>query len=296
MNRALCIIFLIISLLHYFTGPVYSTPPPSSPSLPYVTPAMERAGFWVAKIRTPHRVLMDVRAIERMNEQNLKRHDLWYSDVKELKAEWTREELLALLKEDWDGFGQTEELRYGRDGRPLSAAFWADLKERLHQSALPESHRLLFGLITRRTDLRVFPTEEHSLNGPSDSGFDRFQHSSVSPGSLVGIYHFSKDQKWAYVQTYFMRGWVRQQDVAVAGEKGEALDYAASRDQLLVTDSTWAVVRNQEFDASAICSGGTCTVPTTVPLGAGQTYSWKVRGSNMAGYGAYSVPTWFTTP
>jgi len=237
MNRVFCITLLVASLLHPFTGLAGSTTPPASPSLPYVTREMERASFWVTKIRDPNRVLMDAQAIQRMNEQNLKRPDLWYSDVKELKAEWTRQELMALLREDWEGFGQTAEVRYGRDGRPLSVAFWADLKDKLNQSALPESHRLLFGLVTRRTDLRVFPTEEHSLNGPSDNGFDRFQHSSISPGSLLGIYHFSKDQTWAYVQTYFMRGWVHRQDVALAGEKSEALHYAASRDPLLVTGS-----------------------------------------------------------
>jgi hypothetical protein len=196
---------------------------------------MERPDYWITAIRNPNRVLMDARAIEAMNEQNLKRQDLWYSDVKELKTEWTREDLLALLKEDWEGFGQTSELRYGRDGRGLDASFWGDLRNNMNQPALPESQRLLFGLITRRTDLRVFPTEEHSLNEPSDNGFDRFQHSSVNPGSLVGIYHFSRDRQWAYVQTYFMRGWVHREDVAVAREKREALDYAATTDRLLVT-------------------------------------------------------------
>ena len=237
VHLTIYIVFLLASILHPLPGLADSTTPPASPALPYVTREMEKADFWVTRIRNPNRVLMDAQAIQRMNEQNLKRQDLWYSDVKELKAEWTREELLALLKEDWQGFGQTSEPRYGRDGRLLSASFWTGLKDNLNQSALPESQRLLSGLITRRTDLRVFPTEERSLNGPSDNGFDRFQHSSVSPGSLVGIYHFSKDQEWAYVQTYFMRGWVRREDVATARDKREALDYAAARNRLLVTGS-----------------------------------------------------------
>jgi hypothetical protein len=231
------IVFLVAFILHPSTGLADSTTPPGPRPLPYVTREMEKPDYWIAAIRNPNRVLMDARAIQRMNEENLKRQDLWYSDVKELKAEWTREELLTLLKEDWDGFGQTSELRYGRDGHPLDASFWGDLKDNTNPSTLPESQRLLFGLILRRTDLRVFPTEEHSLNGPSDNGFDRFQHSSVSPGTLVGIYHFSRDQKWAYVQTYFMRGWVRREDVAPAGEDREALDYAATTDRLLVTGS-----------------------------------------------------------
>jgi hypothetical protein len=87
---------------------------------------------------------------------------------------------------------------------------------------------ILFGLIVRRTDLRVFPTDEPSMDAPNNDGFDRFQHSSASPGSLVGIYHFSKDQKWVYVQTFFVRGWVHKVDLAIAKEKKEAL-LSASR-------------------------------------------------------------------
>ena len=237
VHSAIYIVFLVASILLSSTGLADSTTLPGPRPLPYVTREMEKADYWIVTIRNPDRVLMDTQTIQGMNGENLKRQDLWYSDVKELKEEWTREELLTLLKEDWEGFGQTSELRYGRDGRPLDASFWADLRDNMNQSVLPESERLLFGLIIRRTDLRVFPTEEHSLNGPSDNGFDRFQHSSVSPGSLVGIYHFSRDQKWAYVQTYFMRGWVRREDVAAAGENREALDYAATTDRLLVTGS-----------------------------------------------------------
>jgi hypothetical protein len=237
-QRALyLILFLLASILSPAAGLGASSTFPSARPLPYVTREMETADYWIKTIRDSNRVLMDDLAIQKMNEQNLKRQDLWYSDVKELKPEWTREELLALLKEDWEGFGQTSEIRFGRDGHPLGASFWADLRENANSSALPENQSLLFGLITRRTDLRVFPTEERSLSGPSDSGFDRFQHSSVNPGSLVGIYHYSRDRKWAYVQTYFMRGWVHSKDLAVAGDKGEALDYAAIRDRLLVTGS-----------------------------------------------------------
>ena len=50
-----------------------------------------------------------------MNEENLQNPDLYLFDVKSLKDELTREDLLAFLKEDWEGFGQKDEVRYGRD-------------------------------------------------------------------------------------------------------------------------------------------------------------------------------------
>ena len=172
-----------------------------------------------------------------MNEENLKKQDLFLCRVKDLKEEWTKEEILALMNEDWEGFGRTEEIRYGRYGIPLEESFWNELKKNLNQESLKERNRMLFGLIVKRTDIRVFPTEELSMNTPDNDEFDRFQHSSVSPGSLVGIYHFSQDKLWAYVQTGFIRGWVRTTDLAIAKERREAVDYEEAKERLVITGS-----------------------------------------------------------
>jgi hypothetical protein len=94
---------------------------------------------------------------------------------------------------------------------------------------------MLLGLIVNRTDIRVFPTDEPSMSNPNRYQFDRFQHSSISPGSPIGIYHFSKDRQWAYAQTSFIRGWVRVRDLAIAKERSEVLGYEEATDRLLVT-------------------------------------------------------------
>jgi hypothetical protein len=109
------------------------------------------------------------------------------------------------------------------------------LKNNLNQESLKERNRILFGLIVKRTDIRVFPTEELSMSTPANYEFDRFQQSSISPGSPVGIYLFSKDKLWAYVQTPFIRGWVRITDLAVAKERSEIVDYDEAKDRLIIT-------------------------------------------------------------
>ena len=205
--------------------------------LPNVSPEMEKPEFWIKKIQNPDRLLLTPEEIRKMNEENLKREDLFLCRVKDLKEEWTKEEILALLNEDWEGFGRSEKVRYGRYGSPLEEPFWNELKKNFNQESLKERNRILFGLIVKRTDIRVFPTEEISMNTPANYEFDRFQHSSISPGSLIGIYHFSKDRLWAYVQTSFIRGWVRTTDLAIAKERKEALDYDEAKDRLVITGS-----------------------------------------------------------
>ena len=207
----------------------------ASRQLPNVSKQMENPEFWIKKIENPDRLLLTPEEIQKMNEENSKRLELYLCQVKDLKEEWDREEILALFKKDWEGFGQTEEVRYGRYGHPLEEAFWRELKTNLNQESLEERNRMLFGLIVKRADIRVFPTDELSMSTPSNYEFDRFQHSSIPPGSPIGIYHSSKDRLWAYVQTPFIRGWVRMTDLAIAKDKREVLDYEASEERLVMT-------------------------------------------------------------
>ena len=205
--------------------------------LPNVSQEMERAEFWIKKIRNPERLILRADEIRRMNERNLNNQDLYLFNVKEQKQSLTKDEMLALLKEDWEGFARPEGTRYGRNGKPLTLSFWNDLDQKLNKESIRENHPLHFGLVVKRTDIRVFPTHDACKIVPDEEGFDVFQHSSISPGSLVGVYHFTDDGLWTYVQTYFVRGWIRTRDLAIASDKREALDYDEIDQRLVVTGS-----------------------------------------------------------
>jgi hypothetical protein len=229
-------LFIAITIFSFFITPG-DVPQAliASPQLPNVTPEIESPEFWIKKIENPTNLLLTPEKIHKMNEENLKRQDLRLCRIKDLKEDWTREEILFLLKEDWEYFGRTGEVRYGKSGIPLGESYWNELKNNLNQESIKERGRMLFGIITKRTDIRVFPTDELSMITPNNYEFDRFQHSSISSGSPIGIYHFSKGKEWAYVQTHFIRGWVRTHDLAIAKEKGEVLDYEEAKDRMVVT-------------------------------------------------------------
>jgi hypothetical protein len=213
----------------------------ASPRIPNVTPEMERPQFWIKKIKNPTNLLLTPDQIHKMNEENLKRQNLLLCRVKDLKENWGREEILSLLKEDWENFGRTGEVRYSKSGIPLGEFFWNELRNNLNQESIEKRYRIPYGCIVKRTDIRVFPTEERSMSTSYNDEFDRFQHSSISPGSPIAIYHFSKDKEWAYVQTHFIRGWVRMHDLAIAKEKREVKDYEEAKDRLLVTGNIVSV-------------------------------------------------------
>ena len=242
MKRILVILLLLLIILIYVPQGLVA-----SSRLPNVTPEMERPDFWIKKIKNPMTVLLTSEKIHKMNEENLKREDLLLCRIKDLKEDWTREEILSLLKEDWKNFAKTQEVRYGKNGFPLGEVFWNELKNNLNQQVIKESSRMLFGLTVKRTDIRVFPTDERSVSTSDDYEFDRLQHSAISPGRPIGIYHFSKDKEWAYVQTSFIRGWIHTRDLAVAEWKAEAADYEEPKDRLVVTGNFIDVFDDPSF-------------------------------------------------
>ena len=206
----------------------------ASPRLPNVTPQMGKPEFWVKKIKDPTNLLLTPEKIQRMNEENLRRPDLRLCRIKDLKEDWTREEILSLLKEDWN-FGRTDEVRYDKSGTPLGEPFWNKLRNSLNQESIKESGRTLYALVVKKTDIRVFPTAELSLSTPNHDEFDLFQHSAISIGSPLGIYHFSQDNEWAYAQTPFIRGWIRRHDLAIAKERKDVVDYEEAKNRLVIT-------------------------------------------------------------
>ena len=164
--------------------------------LPNVTPEMERADFWIKKISDPERLILRTDEIRAMNKRNLDNQDLYLFNVKEQKQSLTRDEMLALFKEDWEGFARPEGMRYGKNGKPLTHSFWNDIDQKLNREMIKENHPLHFGLVVKRTDIRVFPTHDACKVVPDEEGVDVFQHSTVSPGSLVGVYHSTNDGLW----------------------------------------------------------------------------------------------------
>ncbi|MGZ3515121.1 MAG: C40 family peptidase [Thermodesulfobacteriota bacterium] len=252
LSRYIKGVVIILFLLFIIPEHVY-VPQDSAASsrLPIVSSEMERPEFWLNKIKNPTNSLLTPEEVEKMNEENLRKKDLYLCRIKGLSEDWTREEILSFLNEDWENYGKTGEVGYGRGEPSFGESFAKELRNELNQKSIKESNRMLFGLVAKRTDIRVFPTDEPS---PRSDGFDRFQQSSISPGSPIGIYHLSQDRGWAYVQTQMIRGWVRTDHLAIAKEKSEVAEYEAAKDRLVVTGNFIHVFSDPSFQQSLFLS------------------------------------------
>ena len=236
------ILFLLFAVLEQIPQDIAASSRP-----PLIASDMETPEFWIKKIKNPTNQLLTPGEVRKMNEENLRKNDLHLYRITDLKENWTDGEILSFLDEDWETSGTTGEVGYGKSEAPLGESFRNELRNKLNRKAIKENNRILFGLVVKRTDIRVFPTDEPSS---SPDGFDRFQHSSISPGSPIGIYHFSRDKEWAYVQTQMIRGWVRTDHLAIAKERSEVIDYEGAKDRLVVTGNLIYVFGDASFQQS----------------------------------------------
>jgi hypothetical protein len=250
VNRRTPSLLIFVMTTFLFLWPTAEVPGKTYP-LPHVSPAMEKPEFWIDKVRNPTNEMIRPDRIRKMDDEIFQRSDLYLSRVKDLKEDWTREELLELLREDWQGFGKNSEIRFGRNGQTLNESFWKELEKNIYTEGIKERNRVLFGLIAKRTDIRVFPTAEPSLSSPSSGDFDRFQHSMISPGSLVAIYHTSKDENWVYLQASFIRGWVKRDAVAMESQKKTAVQYVEEKERLVITGDFVTLFRDSSFKEEA---------------------------------------------
>lgn len=68
-------------------------------------------------------------------------------------------------------------------------------------------------ILIKNSDFRVFPTESRMFYNPAKAGegfpFDYNQNSRVKINTPVLISHYSKDKAWAFVESHYVSGWIR---------------------------------------------------------------------------------------
>ena len=124
--------------------------------------------------------------------------------------------------------------RFYADGTQLAEQDFQAYSNNLNIQGVKDSNKVKFGLVTRRSALRTFPTLDKVYNKAMDLDLDRFQETAVFPGEAVAILHSSEDKKWLLVQNYHYLAWVQQSAIAI-GDKTQIQAYVEHTDFLLIT-------------------------------------------------------------
>ena len=200
--------------------------------LPNTHPQMKSPGYWIDKIESPDEVILQPEEIERFNEDNFTRM-LFLTKVLEMPEEIPGHHIRDMIQSD---LTQIEGKNlYDEGGRRLWKSFYRNIQKNLDQETIGGKVTIKFGLVMRRTNIMVFPTDELVMSERGDYEFNMFQNTAIKTNKPVALLHVSKDGRWGYIQSYFYWGWVHLSDIAIARDKKEVADYLNRKLFLVVT-------------------------------------------------------------
>ena len=98
--------------------------------------------------------------------------------------------------------------------------------KQIENSNFEDFNKILQKAITiKNTNFRVFPTTNKMFYNPEKAGegfpFDYNQNSRVKINTPVLISHYSKDKAWAFVESHYVLGWVRIDNLLFVDKKME---------------------------------------------------------------------------
>ncbi|HSW28197.1 MAG TPA: SH3 domain-containing protein [Longimicrobiales bacterium] len=195
-----------------------------------VGPEQLRPEYWVQRQPAPDREILTPTEIAEQNRRMLA-VDPSLHDLDRLPAALTR----AQVREWVERRSQvpTRQL-FDERGDSVTAAAIAALVDGVQLDAIPPEQPLRFALVTRRADLRTFPTRLRVFSSRDNTDIDRWQESALFPGTPAVIVHESRDAGWWFVVSHHYAAWIEKSHVA-EGPREAVLGYARKEPYLVVT-------------------------------------------------------------
>ena len=201
--------------------------------LPDVTKEMSQASYWTQE----NDVLMSYEEAEILNE-------------KTTSAKGTNMYDLANLADTVDGVALNEALitssnadvayfltwTYLEDGERATKEDFDKMIENTQNPDAQKEQKVLYGIATKRTDLRALPSEAAILDSPSDPDTDNQYLVGIRVNEPVVITSKSKDGKYYLAKNVCCSGWIPSDCVAICKDKEEWLSAwnIADEDALVV--------------------------------------------------------------
>ncbi len=200
--------------------------------------------FWVGRLATPDKVVMDKAAIAAQNA-NLVRTDPTIHDLRALPATLARAEVTGWI----EALSQRPDTPiYDVEGAQVPDATLDALVADLAIAAIPDTQPTRHGLVVHRADLRTFPTALRIFSRSGETDIDRFQESALFPGTPVVIAHESRDGRWWFVVSPRYAAWIEKQHVAEASA-ADVFAYVDQAPYRIVTGATERTVFTREQPA-----------------------------------------------
>lgn len=193
-----------------------------------VIQAMYYSDFWIKLSRKVLNEVLYENIIDNLNSGNLDKGYL--SNIFNEDEKASKDEVISLI----NNVSKIPNADRYKEGVKLTEEYYNDLNENMNLENIESEVNIKYGIVTKRSKLKIFPTRDRIYNVPNTYELDRFMESAVYIGEPCIIYADSKDKEWYFCKTYNSQGWVEASDVAI-GEKSEVEDFSKAKDFIVVT-------------------------------------------------------------
>jgi len=219
-------------ILFFFCCISFAIKPAWSSDVPGVDVMQLSAEYWIKKLETPHKPLLNQTEIAQYN-QALIESSPHVADPLLVSETLSKQSLLTMTQSIRESPSSP---RFYADGQPVTKNDYEGYESNINLAQISNENVVRYGLVVERASLRKYPTNDRVFNAEMDTDLDRFQESGIFPGTSVAILLTSKDKKWLLVQAYHYVAWIAADTVAI-GDKQQIADYINAENFLVVTGS-----------------------------------------------------------
>lgn len=217
---------------------------------PDVSSEMLDAGFWISRSENAEKVMLNPEEIAELNKKSM---EIQRNDKKTILfnlagvAPLFESDLYKFFSPEssgrnWYRKNILEESIY------CTPEYWDSLFEKVGVNALKDSEipvELETAVCTKRSDMRIVPSDEVFSTNGSDWYDDANQESALLFNDPVLLLFRSKDELWSFVCSEYDYGWVKSDSIALCSDKDfeRRLDFfrAGTSSFVTVTESLYVI-------------------------------------------------------
>jgi len=207
---------------------------------PGVKNEMVKAEYWLndsAKQR-----LLGFKEINKINDKIIARAEEnnvsdYYFDLNSTRYFYQKSALKEMIKNTFSRKIDFQKIYYDLKGELITEALKKDILANCDLDSVKEKNQTQPGILIRRSDIRALPTERVFASEKFSGDQDLLQLTALSIGTPLLILFESSDQKYLYIKTKLMTGWVKKENIALTENLKTAQEYLNSEQFLVVTES-----------------------------------------------------------
>lgn len=253
-----------------------------------VTMDMQTADYWIDRINAPDRVLAKQKEIQNYNSEIKKQmsqdSNSIYFDVDAYDESIAGYRLQELMEEN------TFPVKpyYDSRGERVTTEQWQTYFENSNYDGIADYNIICYGIVCRRADVRVFPTEERIFDNADNQNSDVLQSTALAVNEPVLVMHTSADGEWYFIVAAEYAGWVRCDTVGLTADRKEWQEIRENEHFLVVTGDR---IQTKKIPGDELSGDYEFTMGTKLPLA--ENAAWKnlkaKSGDESSIYDSYVV-------